>query len=64
MRSLSVGSAKALVIASGIAEDTAGFAPEAAGFSAAVDVQMTVMWDQVGFYGAYPLPSASLMYCW
>ncbi len=34
------------------------------GFSAAVDVQMTVMWDQVGFYGAYPLPSASLMYCW
>ncbi len=34
------------------------------GFSAALDVQMTVMWDQIGFYGAYPLPSASLMYNW
>ncbi len=34
------------------------------GFSAAVDVQMTVMWDQAGFYGAYPLPSATLMYSW
>ncbi len=34
------------------------------GFSAAFDVQMTVMWDQAGFYGAYPLPSATLMYSW
>ena len=34
------------------------------GFSAAFDVQMTVMWDQIGFYGAYPLPSATLMYSW
>lgn len=34
------------------------------GFSAAVDVQMVVMWDEQGFYGAYPLPNASLMYSW
>lgn len=34
------------------------------GLAAAIDVQMTVMWDQDGFYGAYPLPSASLMYNW
>ena len=34
------------------------------GFSAAIDLQMTVMWDQDGFYGAYPLPSGALMYSW
>jgi hypothetical protein len=34
------------------------------GLSAAIDLQMTVMWDQAGFYGAYPLPSGSLMYNW
>ena len=34
------------------------------GFSAAFDLQMTVMWDEQGFYAAYPLPNASLMYSW
>ena len=34
------------------------------GFSAAFDVQMTVMWDQIGLYGVYPLPAGTLMYSW
>jgi len=35
-----------------------------AGFSVSVDVLMTGMWDQAGFYAASPLPYAALMYSW
>lgn len=34
------------------------------GFSLAVDLMMTVLVDDVGFYAAYPLPYATLMYSW
>ena len=34
------------------------------GFSLAADLMMTVLWDDVGFYAAYPLPYATLMYSW
>lgn len=34
------------------------------GFSLAVDLMMTVLWDKVGFDGAYPLPYVTLMYSW
>lgn len=34
------------------------------GFSVAVDLMMTVLWDNDGFYAAYPLPSGTLMYNW
>ena len=34
------------------------------GFSASIDLMMTVMWDNDGFYSAYPLPYGSLMYNW
>ncbi len=34
------------------------------GFSLAVDLMMTVLWDNEGFYAAYPLPSGTLMYNW
>ncbi|MBI5609381.1 MAG: hypothetical protein HY902_10935 [Deltaproteobacteria bacterium] len=39
-------------------------AVQRSGFSVAADLMMTVLWDRVGFYGAYPLPYASLMYSW
>ncbi len=39
-------------------------AVQRSGFSVAVDLMMTVLWDRVGFYGAYPLPYTSLMYSW
>ncbi len=32
------------------------------GFSVSVDMMMTIMWDSVGFFGAYPLPYGALMY--
>lgn len=34
------------------------------GFSASIDLMMTVMWDNAGFYSAYPLPYGALMYNW
>lgn len=34
------------------------------GFSVAIDLMMSVLWDEVGFYAAYPLPYATLMYSW
>lgn len=34
------------------------------GFSVAADLMMTVLWDKLGFDGAYPLPYVSLMYSW
>lgn len=37
-------------------------AVQRSGFSVAVDLMMTVLWDQEGFYGAYPLPYLTLMY--
>ena len=39
-------------------------AVQRSGFSVCVDIMMTVLWDQIGFYGAYPLPYATLMYSW
>lgn len=34
------------------------------GFSASVDLLMTVMWDREGFWAASPLPYGALMYSW
>jgi hypothetical protein len=34
------------------------------GFSLAVDLMMTALWDNEGFYAAYPLPYGTLMYNW
>lgn len=34
------------------------------GFSLALDLMMTVLWDNDGFYAAYPLPYGTLMYNW
>ncbi len=39
-------------------------AVQTAGLSLAVDVMLTSMWDNQGFYALYPLPSATLMYNW
>ncbi len=39
-------------------------AVQRSGFSVAADLMMTVLWDDVGFYGAYPLPYFTLMYSW
>lgn len=34
------------------------------GFSLALDLMMTVLWDNDGFYATYPLPYGTLMYNW
>ena len=34
------------------------------GISLAIDLVMTVLYDNEGFYGAYPLPSLSAGYSW
>lgn len=34
------------------------------GFSLAVDLMMTALWDNDGFWAAYPLPYGTLMYNW
>jgi hypothetical protein len=34
------------------------------GFSVAADLMMTVVWDDKGFYGAYPVPYFTGMYSW
>lgn len=52
-----------------MASAAAGFgfefgAIQRSGFSLAADLMMTVLWDDIGFYGAYPLPYATLMYSW
>lgn len=52
-----------------MASGAAGFgfefgAIQRSGFSFAADLMMTVLWDDIGFYGAYPLPYATLMYSW
>lgn len=39
-------------------------AVQRSGMSVAVDLMMSVLWDNVGFYGAYPLPYLTLMYSW
>lgn len=39
-------------------------APRRHGFSLGLDLLMTVLWDNEGFYGAYPLPHASAVYNW
>lgn len=39
-------------------------APRRTGFSVGLDLLMTVLFDNEGFYGAYPLPHASAVYSW
>lgn len=34
------------------------------GFSASIDLLMTVIWDREGFFAASPLPYGALMYSW
>lgn len=34
------------------------------GLSIAIDLQMHVMWDEFGFWGLFPIPSAAFMYSW
>lgn len=39
-------------------------AVQQSGFSVAADLMMTVVWDDKGFYGAYPVPYLTGMYSW